>query len=41
MRQYVAFMGNLKIVSHNTQGGNIWENPGADSVIVIKLLLKK
>jgi hypothetical protein len=31
----------LKILSHSTQGENIWENPGADSGIILKLILKK
>jgi len=45
MRRYVAFVGNLKnalkILSQDKQGGNIWENPGADSGIILKLILKK
>ena len=38
-------MGKLKnaleILSHNTQGENILENPDADSGIILKLTLNK
>jgi hypothetical protein len=38
-------MGKLKhalnILSHNTKGENILENPGADSRIILKLISKK
>jgi hypothetical protein len=31
----------LKVLSHNTQGENNWENPGIDRGIILKLILEK